>query len=174
MMQNSDTYLVSLSPGNNFEIIGIQDLNIIPDAPIVDELPNEITTRFYKDYFELQNDGKILAYKKNMNGLNMVVPNQEDITTVFILSGVTELKNYDFYDFSNLKIVIIAENVKVIKKFAFENCIFLESILIPKNVDVIEEGAFSNCYKLKEVHIQNPDIIIKEDAFPDETKIIYD
>ena len=127
--------------------------------------------------------------------MNSLFSNDEDLISIIIPEGVTNINAYSFYECTGLKKVIIpssvtnidfytfrgckkltnvtiSEGVTNIEDSAFEDCINLTNITIPKSVTNIGYCAFHRCPNLKEVMVQNKDIRIEKDAFDKDTKII--
>ena len=111
-----------------------------------------------------------------------------DLTSIVIPKGVTNIGNYAFFACSSLTNVaipksvanigasafsgcsgltsiIIPESVTNIDKYAFSNCSGLTSIIIPENVTNIDEYAFSNCSGLTSIIIPESVTNIDEYAF---------
>ena len=68
------------------------------------------------------------------------------------LSGITEICDYAFAGYKNLKSVTIPDSVKRIGAAAFKDCINLESIIIPDSVIHIGKEAFTNTALYKNPH----------------------
>ena len=78
-----------------------------------------------------------------------------DITSVTIESGVTNIGAFAFYDCYGLTDVTISDSVTVIDPSAFEDCIRLTAIDIPDSVTVIGYGAFRDCSRL--ISVKTPE-----------------
>ena len=112
----------------------------------------------------------------------------DEILTVEIQSGATNIANYAFEDCYNLTSVTIPQtvtvigyrafeqcyaltniaipsSVKEIGNFAFYYCNSLSSITLPASITVINDGTFYDCYNLKTVNIQGPLTVIGAYAF---------
>ena len=81
--------------------------------------------------------------------------NGEEVTTA-VLTGITEIKGYSFYNFKSLESVSVPDGVTKIGNAAFCGCEKLESANIPAGVTEIGNSAFSDC-KLTEIDI--PDTV---------------
>ncbi len=68
--------------------------------------------------------------------------------TVDMLQGVTEIKDYAFYECTSLTSITIPDGVISIGKYAFQECSNLSETTIPDSVTSIGYWAFSQCYKL--------------------------
>ena len=69
---------------------------------------------------------------------------KDEIRSVFIEEGVTDIGGYAFYECRNLTNVVISEGVESIESMAFRKCTSHESITIPSSVSKIGENAFSS------------------------------
>ncbi len=74
------------------------------------------------------------------------------VTELVIPEGITEIKEYAFFNCTSLTSVSIPDSVTSIGKGAFSNCKSLTSITIPKSVMSIDMNAFSNCSSLTDVY----------------------
>ena len=70
-----------------------------------------------------------------------------------MLTGVTKIREYTFYDYSSIKSIIIPIGITSIGKWAFNNCSSIQSVNIPSTVTSIGENAFNGCTSLTSVHI---------------------
>ena len=89
--------------------------------------------------------------KYNIN----TAPWGENITSVIINDGVTNIGQDAFYGCYGLTRVTIGKGVTSIDPYAFYNCIGLTSITIPDSVTSIGDQAFHSCYYLKSVTLGN-------------------
>lgn len=69
---------------------------------------------------------------------------RNEIKSVKINDGITDVGQFAFFDCKNLKKVEIADSVKSIGSWAFCNCINLNKVAFSPNVTSIDEGAFEN------------------------------
>ncbi len=76
-----------------------------------------------------------------------------DITSVTILSGVTNIGNYAFKFCNKLTSVTIGKDVVSIGKSAFYQCSILPELSIPDSVTSIDEAAFSYCVALESIRM---------------------
>lgn len=67
----------------------------------------------------------------------------DQITSVTIPETVEVIEDYTFYDFNNLKRVVLSTGLTTIEHNAFEKCYALEQITIPNTVKTIGDDAFS-------------------------------
>ena len=81
--------------------------------------------------------------------------NGELVTELVIPNGVTEIKNYAFYNCSGLTSITIHNSVTSIGAIAFSECSGLTSITIPNSVTSIGSQAFSSCSGLTSITIPN-------------------
>ncbi len=72
---------------------------------------------------------------------------KDSITDVVIEEGVTDVADYSFNDYSNLKTAYIADSVKTIYASAFRNCASMEKIFIGSGVEMMTVTCFwdTNC-----------------------------
>ncbi len=73
----------------------------------------------------------------------------EEVTSIEIPNTITEIGQYQFYGFNNVKSITIGNSVTSIGESAFKGCSSLTSITIPDSVTSIGEQAFSYCDKLQ-------------------------
>lgn len=77
--------------------------------------------------------------------------NNEEITSLSIPSGITQVNTYAFAGLSNLEAVEFSNSITSIGVFAFHDCISLKEIVIPDNVISIGERAFEGCTLLETI-----------------------
>jgi hypothetical protein len=79
---------------------------------------------------------------------------KDDIKTIVINSGITNIGWYAFYGLPVVS-VSLPDGLKTIGNGAFKNCVNLKSIVIPNSVEAIdsdiEDGTFSGCTALESV-----------------------
>ena len=73
------------------------------------------------------------------------------VKTCTIEEGITTIRNYLFYDNSNLRNIKIPNSITSIGEGVFERCNGLTSICIPKNTTLIGAGAFNRCNNLESI-----------------------
>ena len=78
---------------------------------------------------------------------------RDKTVSVVIQSGIVDICDYAFYDFTSLKSVTIPSGIKVIGAYAFHNCKSLENISLPSSLTTIHIHAFEYCSSLKSVNI---------------------
>ena len=88
-----------------------------------------------------------------------------NLTSVNIPEGVTNIDMFTFKNCSSLTSVNIPKGVTYIGTEAFENCSSLTSVNIPKGVTSIDYRAFANCSSLTSVDIPEEVTEIGEAAF---------
>ena len=76
---------------------------------------------------------------------------KDNIKTVYIEEGITEIPNTFFYAYSILADIKLPATIKTIGQSAFGDCPMLVSIVIPKGVTELKYGTFSGCTSLKNV-----------------------
>ena len=87
------------------------------------------------------------------------------VEEIYIPEGVTEIGDYAFNGFKNLKKINIPNGVTSIGKKAFAYCKNLESINLPDSVTYIGKYAFCESYILGEVNLGEGIEVIGESAF---------
>lgn len=90
---------------------------------------------------------------------------ENEITTVIIENGVTNIGSWSFYCCENLKSVTISSTVTSIGVSAFDACYALESITIPSGVITIGGSAFECCSALTDISIASTVTSIGSMAF---------
>ncbi len=78
---------------------------------------------------------------------------KQNVTSVVIPEGATEIRAYEFEECTALTSVGIPEGVKKIGQGAFRSCTALTSVAIPEGVTTIESVAFWECRELTSVTI---------------------
>jgi uncharacterized protein YjdB len=91
----------------------------------------------------------------------------DNLTTVIIGDGVTDLKDNCFIECSKLEKVTIGNSVTAIGTSVFENCDSLKSITIPASVKSIGLHCFHDCDNLNNVGLSNGLEVINGGAFYD-------
>ena len=94
-------------------------------------------------------------------------PTGEQIKTVVISAGVTNIGSYAFYFCQSLTSITIPNSVTSIGSHAFFSCTSLTSITIPNSVTSIGSHVFCNCQSLTSVTIPNSVTSIGGTAFSD-------
>ena len=79
----------------------------------------------------------------------------ELVTDLVIPDGITVIKGWAFYYFSNITSITIPDSVTTIGSSAFSYCIGLASITIADSVTTIGSNAFYGCKNLHEIHISD-------------------
>ena len=77
----------------------------------------------------------------------------EDIKTIRISQGITEISNFAFASCTSFETINIPSSVIYIDHGAFSGCTSLSSINIPESVTSIGEKAFQNCTSLSSINI---------------------
>ncbi len=75
--------------------------------------------------------------------------NGQLVTSLTIPAGITEIKNYAFSGWKDLKSLVIPAGVTRIGKEAFADCSSLKSLQMGEDVEFIGEKAFYNCANLQ-------------------------
>ena len=91
-----------------------------------------------------------IHYNSNfINNSRLYIDNQ--LQNQIVISDITEIKAYAFYDCDFIESATISNGVTKIGSKAFYGCDSLRTIVIPKSVVNIENDAFSNCTSLERV-----------------------
>ena len=90
---------------------------------------------------------------------------KNDIKTIIIGEGVTQICDVSFAGCTNLTYVELPKTLKEIGAFSFENCTSLTEILISADDINIERRAFSGCDKLSELIFGDGVISVGDYAF---------
>ncbi|MBR1752455.1 MAG: leucine-rich repeat protein [Ruminococcus sp.] len=93
------------------------------------------------------------------------IEDENQINSVIIEDGITNIGKYAFSGFHDLTNVFIADSVRSIDNCAFRDCENLKSISIPYGVMSIGSSAFSGCIKLKNITIPSTVKCIGSNAF---------
>lgn len=94
-------------------------------------------------------------YKEGANSYsgNVVIP--ETVSVNGIIYSVTSLKDYSFYQCSNLKSITIPNSVTSLGSLCIRECSQLTSITIPNSVTSMGNGAFWGCYRLEYIMVDS-------------------
>ena len=138
---------------------------------------------------ELINQKKTLANNLNTKGveastsetLNTLVPKVLEISSVnklleYVngslttitaddLDGITNIRNWAFYNYTNLTSITIPDSIINIGQYSFQGCTGLNNIIIGDGVTNIDYSAFQNCTNLTNIIIPDNVISINEYAF---------
>lgn len=91
--------------------------------------------------------------------------NNQKITNVELLSGITSISDYAFANCSSLSSIDIPYGVSSIGDYAFCSCSNLTNATIPDTVTDIGEAAFKSCTGLTKITIPDNVTNIGDDAF---------
>ena len=110
-----------------------------------------------------------------LNSAKKLYLNDELVTDLVIPDGVTEIKDYAFYEYCSLTSVTIPNSVISIGDEAFYKCSSLTSVTIDDSVTSIGKWAFACCDSLTSVTIGNSVTSIGDYAFswPESLKTVY-
>ena len=100
-----------------------------------------------------ENDKTVEVYEDNSykDLVNVIVPNTVQINGETY--KVTTISCGAFEYCENLKSVVIEEGVTEIESLVFRNCINLESVSLPEGITTLDQFLFMNCYSLKNFNI---------------------
>lgn len=93
------------------------------------------------------------------------IGSMDNITSIVISEGITEIDENAFAGAKNLESVTIPKTVKVIPEGFARNCIKLNTLVLPNGVEEIGEGAFSGCEALPTLEIPSSVKKIDKHAF---------
>lgn len=110
---------------------------------------------------EFKGEGK-LDYKY---ALMFLVPDYNDIKSVIIGEGITNIPDVAFENCNNIVSVSISDTVTEIGAYAFKSCDSLTSVTIPDSVSVIGTEAFAYCPLLADVSLGYGIVDIDENTF---------
>ena len=109
------------------------------------------------------------ATRTETTPLSTIFKNQ---VTQYILGGnVTEIGDYAFSGYSNLRAIKIPDTVKSLGAFAFYGCYHLIEIALPDTVTRIADAAFSHCRSLTEIKLPSTIKKINNGTFKDCRKL---
>ena len=108
------------------------------------------TWEYYEGVLTISGTGDMYDYKSKGAPWYSFM---DDIETVIIQNGVTNIGEYAFYGCHSLKSITIGNSVTSIDRYAFYNCDSLTSIDIPDSVTSIGDYAFCDCYDLTSIEI---------------------
>ena len=81
------------------------------------------------------------------NGAKLYL-NGSELTDITIPSGITEIKDYAFFNCTSLKSITIPDSVTSIGYASFAYCVSISEIEIPENVEAVGYAAFVYCNSL--------------------------
>ena len=85
--------------------------------------------------------------------------------TSLAVNGLSNIGDFAFYGYRNIKTITIASNVTNIGVSAFQYCSELEDVFLPDSLDTINKSAFYGCEKLGDITVPDGVISIGESAF---------
>lgn len=122
-----------------------------------------ITWDFYQETGTLTITGRGEMY--NWTSVPPWSDYKDDIISVDISEGITNIADDSFGGCENLKTVYIPKTLTKIGKSAFEGCTSLEGVVIPEGLSVIEAYTFRWCTSLENVIIPEGVVKIEQGAF---------
>ncbi|MBO5732069.1 MAG: leucine-rich repeat domain-containing protein [Alistipes sp.] len=102
-------------------------------------------------YQENSNRGSLFVYP-DVSIFGSWFQGCENLTEVYIPSGIKYISEDAFYLCHSLTSVTIPDSVTTIGNYAFKECECLESVTIPENVNYIGSNAFWGCLNLERVY----------------------
>ncbi len=91
----------------------------------------------------------------------------EQIQTISLGDGITNIPNYAFYNGHNVLSVEIPDSVADIGENSFLFCSSLKELVLPQGVKSIGKGAFSQCSSLTQFQVPKDITVIAESVFND-------
>ena len=144
----------SVTMGNNVVSIGAQAFMMCKRLTEI-AIPSSVTTIGWWAFYGVGNleihINDLAAWcnvsldDPNRNGALRLYLNNSEVKDLVIPKGVTSIKDWAFYHFSNLTSVSIPNSVTSIGANAFAGCSGLTNITIADNVTSIGNDAFSGC-----------------------------
>lgn len=119
---------------------------------------------FYYSIFNNPLGNKVNIYLLDENGKYY---DTSSVTSVELPSNITEIKEYQFMNFTGLESITIPEGVTTIGIGAFLNCTNLKTINLPSSLVTIDYNVFQECKSLESLIIPNGVKSIGTDAFRD-------
>lgn len=95
----------------------------------------------------------------------------DEVKSIVINSGITEISNGMFSWLENLESVYLPNTLKSIGDSAFRDCTSLKTINIPDGIETIANRTFANCTSLKTINLPSGLKTIEFDAFADCTSL---
>ena len=78
---------------------------------------------------------------------------RNNLTGVFIPSGITNIGGYAFYQCTNLSSIALPQSVNYIGDAALDGCSSLTKVNLPSGLTIINDRTFRNCSKLESIVI---------------------
>ncbi len=95
----------------------------------------------------------------------------ENIETVIIGNGVSNVAFSAFMDNTSIKNVVLGDSVTLVDNTAFYGCTNLESVQLGNNIQEIKDGAFGNCSSLEEIVLPDSLVKVGNNVFKDCTNL---
>ena len=118
------------------------------EEPMQTEEPEPVGTEGL-EFFPLPDGTYAVSGGKAVYSEEIIIPSK------YNGASVTRIAPKAFYDFDNLKNIIIPDSITMIDKEAFWSCNGLVEVTIPSSVTEIGQNAFRNCTSLINVTIPN-------------------
>ena len=91
--------------------------------------------------------------------------NRNSLTDIYLVSGITNIADYTFYNCTNLALTSLPEGLTSIGIGAFSHCTNLALTSLPEGLTSIGNGAFSHCQNLKSITFKGTPSNISSTAF---------
>ena len=119
----------------------------------------------YVPWYSHRNDIKTVIINDGVTNIGLqAFCRCSSLTSITIPDSVTSIGWYVFVDCDSLTSITIPDSVTSIGVGAFEGCSGLTSITLPNTITSIGEMAFYDCDSLTSITIENPDCKIHDDS----------
>ena len=157
------TIVIGMAPAKSSELF-TKDTIIVAHAATDTWTQGNCTITLNSDGVLTVSGNGIMSYYNSRTG-GPWAEYKDEISSVVIEEGVTNIGGYAFAYLSNLTSVSVSSTVESIGEDAFLNCEKLSSINLPNGLKSIGKGAFSSCTSLTELELPNSLTTIGYQAF---------
>ncbi len=178
VITNGDTLARCYSSYDNLVNITIpKSITKIETGSIISECSKTLSNVYFEGTFDEWNHIEMMSNSCNPMSLaeHLFVKNAndewEEVTSIVIPEGTTEVLDYQFYGLSSVTSITIPNSVTTIGKGAFASCDSLVSITIPNSVTSIKDEAFANNINLTSIVIPSSVEEIGKDIFKECEKL---
>ena len=114
---------------------------------------SSLTEEEKAEIFTFANDALQYFNQPNSYNFEYVPVGTKFSGNVYIVKGITAIKEAQFKDCESLQSITIPDSVTEIGKCAFSACGSLQSVNLPKDLSYLGEDVFKDCKSLKEIII---------------------
>lgn len=93
----------------------------------------------------------------------------EKVEKIIVQSGITDINEWAFSDYSSLRVIKLPDTVTRIKQYTFWRCKSLRKVVLGSNLKEIDRKAFKNCPSLQDIKFRG-----NNHSFVLESGILYD